>query len=972
MAENPLQQALEALQRYALTCAMPTPHPEDTNPKLMGKLYDHWVTCIIRDGRSAGIELDKVVLRSQRSAAAHEHMRTFVKIVQNRFEHTLDYRVPYAPGSNPHGLVWADDDDTHWFKPAVRSVHRAIALQWLALHLMRLHYLIMLIRTAESTNDIPLTLNDEARESIQQGLQTLRDALVHVKAHAFCPAQLTLDQDKYMPLFTDLMEIMWQSDEMDIPPDAWQKAALNFNDPFSSQCGLARDRYSSLNLVNYQTFTPLDQRTLGRHLVTNYIGYYGNEINHARSNPNGDDTAEDMRIADDLRLGVAHVRPRPYSAFELALIQYKTWRHTIDDIVHPDDEIKPEHLHILMSGGVLGPLKRWLDARDRFLAGNTGNDNELSQSTQAHPRGFADTKLVPVSLINNGTLTDSYNRMYDTVAQFTSSTARALAFSAIVHTSDDNVPIKDICSTTQNATHLCKSILCAARADVHGFQPQWHEDRAYLHKRLVGELTVVSSLHETDGTAVPHSFVMNRNRQVVQRRIVSLWRKRIRSNTKVQRLFHAAHCEVALMSDVYNLLGRLAAASSRSLQENIYPQNEIVNLYDSLANPLLPLRIAEDVLVQDRGNILHIDAEVTQKMLDAIEAMRALPPPVANLAGTTQPMPDTTRDWAEGLSNVYDTELNNAMINGGAVNLMTVFPNYVPGHTLSFQPLIQNASSLPTELPTLKNPLPTRLQASFPDSWGVDNVLAYSTPTPATEALLRIGVNAYYPMIFAAVVGAHLHNSATLKHLLEACRGLMQNDVAVDVPMNITIPGTRNARNFEVHLFKNGGMFNNVFSNRPEFNLGYFNAGGNFIPDQYEDVIGALCKHVLRWMSVRMLHAPSVARHVVNIETTQTAINSLERLRTRMHNDYRTRPQPYLHPSAWLAAAPPAPVPPNNPYQYRLLRVQDMEPNGIIFELPPPAPAAGGGGAAAGAPPPPTPLQLFMMAHLTEAPGHNY
>ena len=237
--------AADCVRKYALTTQMPV--PKSTNPKdegdgegeeeegggdeerntesqgQMGELYDHWLRIIVRDSSQVEYALSRVTLFSQRSVQANEHMTRMCSDITSRLDRVLNYQNPYGPG-NLHGLVL--NKATFFNRSAIRQVHRAIAMQYLAIHLMRLQYLTLLTRIdALESGDV----FQDQEPVFDKKLERILDDIYQVLTQADCETKNNFlseaDRDKMqkytrIPYIGSLFQAMEYEAEVDVPPES--------------------------------------------------------------------------------------------------------------------------------------------------------------------------------------------------------------------------------------------------------------------------------------------------------------------------------------------------------------------------------------------------------------------------------------------------------------------------------------------------------------------------------------------------------------------------------------------------------------------------------------------------------------------------------------------------------------------------------------------------------------------------------
>lgn len=1012
-----LLQALEAIQRYALTTTLSSPKQfPSTESHQMGRLYDHWLRLTTRDALQAATALEKITLKTKQSVEAQKHFQTFVRIIQNRFERTLDYHAPYHPTSNPHGMVWSTDPagvaPTGWFRLAVRDVHRAITMQWLALHFTHLQFLLMLVRADDTAGHPDRVYTRDFNLRLQQGLLSLRAILNSDHVHTYACSTVEDDYEsetaRLGPVFRDLLELCKASADRDIPTGQQEEITQIFNSSLPILLHYIKAAFQEQKLDRLDIQDPDEARHLARRLFSGNSGHFMHNVINGMGPPpaivpaSGNDYTYQASVQDHATITALQAACAPgtanpdddrftaltqsqYSANEFAVQDTNRWSTLMHPISHSAaDTIRADHLWYLAAGAIVPFAEQYRASLDvqavqarpagdpaRAAITATQPDNEIVYSQHGLKNSRGDPpetlrKLQPAEIVDFA---------HTLVSDQASVVARAYAFRSTVaclnvETASD---LPDTVATLKDASRMGKTMLCEARQALHNFQPQWHEDRAYLHQRLAREPEVVSTLYYPDPRPVPGNYIYDlRNRAVTQRRTVLTWRKRVAASHRVRRLFHIAHCETALMSDVYLLMERLTLAHFTANSTGAFPYHEITSIFEAMRDPLLIQDALVDVynhLADQNHNDRH---EVAPQILAKIEAIMALPEPAPQPLGTTQPMPDDTLGWVHTVKDEHAallaTAINVTPAGGGAPVATTVAnetPTHIAHHHMPFTPLVLNSQSMATQIQpegkvanvaaaaagTAAGATPTTAATTRPSSLGpdwfkTDNVLCY-TPIPQNGwAVLKQCYNAFYSPVLGHLLAAQLNNSATLTHLVPACRALIADEEgrAHAGPYTIPLVG---GQMYDVPLYREplDGAFLYPKVYMAMFTAGAGGAPGNIQFSRTSFVMGVSGMHLFVFLGERVVEQGGQFQTQVHPPPYTDCVSQLEDRANALYTAYKGRRAPFIHPSAWLYAPPAAAVPPNNAYQWRRMHPNDTI-NGILIQLPvatgaAPAPPAG-------------------------------
>ena len=613
----------------------------------MGKLYDQWVGIILRDAREVTGALDRVVLTSDQGRAAYAHLSKLTLHLHTCFEAALTTRYG---AHNPYGLIASKNAaDRPWFKPMARRIHRAIVMEMLALHMLRLEFALLLTRLDNITKrDL---LPQEFEDKYTEHMAELHTYLVSQ------PVSMEPDVNEadFVQNLSDLERMLEITDHQDIPRPTQEIA------------------FSELN-----TYSQIMRRRLARWIPTDAFGAL-NVVNPVdRGTMSG---------------AIPHVAGAAYGFWNFS--QYSrqeevSWGNHSPGVYETTED---------------GPASMWFDAVGQFRVKlRQITANYVPVGPGAVPAAYAAAFVPDFGNIDYPNPAGVTQRAWGLETRSTPNCVRFCAYDAVCTAArayvdpaaEDNTFFSASMTRSDDAFQLLMNTYSTKQALCVGFSPRWttFEDRQWL-AQLMERPTEYAGLFYMQANAVPGQYVMQRNQgvRITPRLVVHLWRRRIQEIKQNQlQLWALTHCEAPLMADLLYSMGPIIAANRRLRLHGAFPAEEL-----AIAVKRLGLRF-EPALCFETLRDATIPAAQVPFWNAAYNAYRALREPDPHVGDTTQPMSEEERTWLHGVHGVFQA----AWAAGGAP------PAYLPVHT-RWAPLILNATRHPSydELPpTLARPAP--------------------------------------------------------------------------------------------------------------------------------------------------------------------------------------------------------------------------------------------------------------------------
>ena len=727
-----LLNAVEALRKYATTTQMRTPMPDDPPapapahgivpelPVSMGRLYDQWVSVILRDSREVTGALDRIVLTCDQGRMAFAHISKLTLHLQSCFESALNTR--YAV-HNPYGLIVTKNiADRPWFKPMARRIHRAIAMELLSIHMFRLEFALLLTRLDNITKRdlLPQEFEDKYAEHMR-GLH-----------EHFTSQRPSIEPDVLDPNFSqhisDLEALVAATDDQDIPRNVMQDDLLNNN----THAEILIRRIKSWYLdpaIN----------TLDPNVPANVIALVGN------------DPAAPAGLAPGFLDFVG------YAMDEGA--QWTEFRPNIASSTTPNI-----------------PVSMWADATGMLQV----KLRRMQETAAAAGGGVGVAGVALRNIIPDlGTLTwplpeDFYPRAHELETTAIPNCVRYCAYEAVCTAAEAYIdPLDDelnynTLSRSDDAFHLLMSTYTTKQVACAGFLPRWTglEDRQWL-AQLMERPTEYTSLFFTQANAIPGQFVMQRHNgiRITPRLVVHLWRRRIQEIKQNQRqLWALTHCEAPLMADVLYSMGPIVLANRKLRVDGAFPAEELAILIKRLWYRFEPSLCFDTI----RDNT--IPAAEIPFWNTAAANFRVLREPDSREGDTTQPMSEDERTWMAAVRDVFQAAWTGG--GGGAPAA------HIPA-TTRWAPLIMNATRHASydEKPLLPAARPTAAAQS--DLFETHNVVCRVEPLASMwqfiyRILPRINV-----IERNVLLSSFSFNSMTISHLMPALEAMTKIQNAI-------------------------------------------------------------------------------------------------------------------------------------------------------------------------------------------------
>jgi hypothetical protein len=485
----------------------------------MGKLYDQWVGIILRDAREVTGALDRVVLTSEQGRTAYAHLSKLMLHLHTCFEAALSTRYG---AHNPYGLIASKNAaDRNWFKPMARRIHRAIVMEMLALHVLRLEFALLLTRLDNITKRdlLPQEFEDKYTEHMTE-------------LHTYLVSQpVSMDPDvnegDFVQNLSDLERMLEITDQQDIPRDNQEIHASELN-----------------------TYSQILRRRLARWVPTDAFGAL-NVVNPAdRGTMAG---------------AIPHVAGTPYGFWNFS--QYSrqeetSWGHYLPGVNQTTED---------------GPASMWFDAVGQFRVKLRQIEAQyVGVGPAAAPAAYAAANVPDFGNINYPNPAGFSQRAWGLETRSTPNCVRFCAYDAVCTATqayvepgaeDDNF-FNASMTRSDDAFQLLMNTYSTKQALCVGFSPRWttFEDRQWL-AQLMERPTEYAGLFYMQANAVPGQYVMQRNQgvRITPRLVVHLWRRRIQEVKQNQlQLWALTHCEAPLMADMLYSMGPIITANDAS------------------------------------------------------------------------------------------------------------------------------------------------------------------------------------------------------------------------------------------------------------------------------------------------------------------------------------------------------------------------------------------------------------------------